>query len=103
NTRAWNEPGTAVLFRVGADELALGEYLQRLEGPKFVEGYLPIVQLRYRHGNGEYAQETFASTDPIYASNGVVLSRFGFERKRIPETKERDRVIVRVDTAAPLK
>jgi len=76
NTRSWNEPGTPVLFRVGTDESAFGEYLQRLDGPKFAEGYLPIVQLSYRHGNGIYTEETFASTDPLYASNAVVFSRF---------------------------
>src|SRR5580700_1556612 len=54
NTSAWNEPGTPVLFRVGNDELAYGEFLERLKGPKWAEGYLPVAQLSYHHATGDY-------------------------------------------------
>ncbi len=102
NTRAWNEPGTPVLFRVGNDELAYGQFLDRLKGPKWAGGYLPVVQLSYHHGAGDYAQETFASVDPVYASNAVSLARFSF---KAGESKDNDkgRMAVRIDTAEPLK
>jgi hypothetical protein len=102
NTRAWNEPGTPVLFRVGNDELAYGEFPDRLEGPKWAGGYLPVAQLTYHHGNGGYAQETFASVDPIYANNAVTITRFTFKSDD-PGYKEKGRMAVRIDTSEPLQ
>jgi len=102
NTRAWHEPGTPVLFRVGNDELAYGEFLDRLKGPKLAEGYLPVVQLAYHHGMGDYAQETFASVDPVYASNAVSFIRFSFNADDTKD-KEKGRIVVRIETAESLK
>jgi hypothetical protein len=48
--RSWNDPGTAVTFRVGPDEFRFGELLDRLEQPTLAHGYLPIPSIRYRHG-----------------------------------------------------
>jgi len=102
NTRAWDEPGTPVLFRVGNDELAYGEFLDRLKGPKLAEGYLPVVQLTYHHATGDYAQETFASVDPVYAGNAVSITRFSFKADD-PGEKGKGRMVVRIDTTEPLK
>ena len=101
NTRAWNEPGTPVLFRVGNDELAYGEFLDRLNGPKLAEGYLPVIELTYHHGSGDYAQETFASVDPVFASNAVSLTGFSFKAGEGDDAK--GRMIVRIDTRESLK
>lgn len=100
NTRAWNEPGTAVMFRVGNDELAYGTFLDRLQGPKWREGYLPIVQMSYRHGAGVYAEDSFASVAPAFSSNAVCLTRFKFTADT---AGDKGRVVVRVDTSEKLE
>ncbi|MEW6303093.1 MAG: hypothetical protein AB1705_06460 [Verrucomicrobiota bacterium] len=75
-TRSWYDVGTAVTFRVGPDELRFGDYFERVEGPRFAQGYLPIVEISYRHGEAVYRQETFASVEPGLMSNAVVFARF---------------------------
>ncbi|MDB6059807.1 MAG: hypothetical protein JWO95_3651 [Verrucomicrobiales bacterium] len=99
-SRGWNDPGTPVTFRVGPDELRFGDILNRLHQPTLADGYLPIAEVRYEHGveaskylpkpgttsptkklgidhmSNVYAVEAFASTDPDFASNGVVFAKF---------------------------
>jgi hypothetical protein len=70
------ETGTPVTFRVTRDMAVFGEDLSRLEGPVYEQGYLPIVQLKYRSGNQVYAQEAFAPVDPALAQHGVLFVRF---------------------------
>lgn len=76
-TRSWHDTGTAVIFRVGPDELRFGEYRERIDGPRYLDGYLPIVQIAYTHGDAVYTQEAFASVDPQLAEHALVLVRFG--------------------------
>ncbi|MBI5802759.1 MAG: hypothetical protein HZA92_18810 [Verrucomicrobia bacterium] len=75
-TRSWNDAGTPVVFRVGPDELRFGEFIGRVIGPRYAEGWLPIVQLGYAHDGGVFEQETFASVEPALAEHGVVLVKF---------------------------
>jgi hypothetical protein len=94
-SRAWNDNGTAVRFRVGPDEFLFGGWLDRVTHPTLAEGWLPITEIRYFHpsplqagGNVPLAQpkpevapeiyvlEAFAATDPALASNGVVFVKF---------------------------
>ena len=70
------ETGVPVRFRVGRGGEAYGQDLQHLEGPKFLETYLPVVQLRYSHRGVVYEQEAFAATDPALAALGAVFVRF---------------------------
>src|SRR5436190_302316 len=86
------------IFLLGNDEMPFGEYLQRLEGPTLADGYLPIVQLKFRHGDGTYSQETFASTAEPYASNAVVLTRFTYHLGADPERPGNGRMVVRLDS-----
>lgn len=74
--RSWNEPGIPVTFRVGADELRFGEYPERLSEPRYLKGHLPIVQIRYAHGENVYEEESFASVDPAMSPLGIVFVRF---------------------------
>jgi hypothetical protein len=93
--RAWNDNGVPVTFRVGPDELVFGTFRDRLGEPTLAEGWLPVVELRYRHispiqSEGAvpltqvrpvrepeiYRLEAFASTDPALAEHGVVFVRF---------------------------
>ncbi len=92
---SWHDVGTPVTFRVGPDEFLFGGLADRLSEPTLAEGYLPIVEIRYRHGfpvqaEGSvplsqqptkreleiYRLEAFADTDPVAAANGVVLVKF---------------------------
>lgn len=68
----WYDNGlTPVTFYVGKAAKLFGEDLARLTGPRYVKGYLPIVQTRYQEGDVEYAQEAFASTQPPFAENNA--------------------------------
>ncbi len=97
NTRSWREMGVPVTFRVGDDELRFGEYPHRLDGPRYAEGYLPIVALSYQHGMGTYLQETFASVESPWSEHAVSLSRFTFR------DGEKGRMVVRLDTERSLE
>ncbi len=93
--RAWNDNGTPVSFRVGPDEFQFGGLADRVTEPVLAEGWLPIVEIQYRHpsplqagGNVPLAQprpvvvpevyrlEAFAATAPGLAGSGVVFVRF---------------------------
>jgi hypothetical protein len=74
--RSWNDNATPVFFRVGLDEFRFGDILNRLEEPTLLEGYLPIIEIRYAHGSVIHQLEAFAATEPELASNGVVFVRF---------------------------
>jgi hypothetical protein len=102
NTRSWKEFPAPVMFRVGNDESPFGDFLQRLDGPRFLQGYLPIVELTYQHGDGSYTQETFASTDPVYAGNAVCLTEFSFGAGK-SERGEKGRLVLRIDTRDTVK
>jgi hypothetical protein len=93
--RSWNDLGTPVNFRVGPDEFVFGSLPDRLQEPTLAEGWLPIVEIRYKHptpaftdgplaldhpipnlAQEVYREEAFASCDPELASNGVVFIKF---------------------------
>jgi hypothetical protein len=76
----WNdERGIPVTIRVGLGLEVFGDTLDRLTGPKFEQGYLPIVQMSYHHERHEstYTQEVFAPTDPVLVQYGTLFARFG--------------------------
>ncbi|MGH7135734.1 MAG: hypothetical protein ACREHD_08345, partial [Pirellulales bacterium] len=72
----WREAGTPVHFFVGNLEEAFGSDLERLDGPRYADGYLPIIECSYRQGNVHYDQQAFAPVEPGLAKDGVVLLRF---------------------------
>jgi len=73
------ETGVPVTFRVGGVREPYGQDLERLDGPRYADGYLPIVRVRYRQGEAVYVQEAFAAVEPELARHGVVFVRFGLE------------------------
>ena len=98
-SRSWNPTGTAVVFRVGPDEFLFGGLRDRLTHPTLAEGYLPIVEIDYRHPHpfqmeGQvplqpsteereaevYRLEVFTSSDPAFADNAVVMVKFSLAR-----------------------
>lgn len=94
-TRSWNDVGTPVIIRVGPDELRFGEFIERVTGPHYADGWLPIVQLDYAHDGVRIAQESFASVEPVLAEHGVVLVKF-----RLAEGAK-GAVAIQVDSKTP--
>ncbi|MDB6029043.1 MAG: hypothetical protein JWM68_5266 [Verrucomicrobiales bacterium] len=80
NLSTWRETGTLVSFFVGAGESPFGQDLEHLQGPKYLAGYLPIVELDYSHGGMNYHQETFACTQKPFAEHGVLCSEFSLAK-----------------------
>jgi hypothetical protein len=72
----WREIGIPVTFTVGDPPTTFGAEIERLDGPRYAQGYLPIVQITYRQGGVAYEQEVFAPVDPDSAAHGVVFVRF---------------------------
>ena len=72
----WREVGVPVQFFVGDDRSPYGADIERLEGPKYADGWLPIVEIAYRHGRARYGQQAFAPVDPPLADRGAALVRF---------------------------
>lgn len=72
----WREMGTPVHFFVGDSEEAFGSDLERLDGPQYADGYLPIIECSYRQGNVHHDQQAFAPVEPESAKSGLVLLRF---------------------------
>jgi hypothetical protein len=72
----WREVGFPVHFIVGAGAEPFGADLDRLDGPRYAGGYLPVVQLAYRHGGVTYQQEAFAPVRGPAAQAGAVFLRF---------------------------
>ncbi len=72
----WHEAGQSVKFCVGQPAELFGSDLKRLDGPRYCEGHLPIVNVAYRVGALTYRQEAFAPVEPAYAQGGAVMVRF---------------------------
>ncbi|MCX7011720.1 MAG: hypothetical protein NTW86_03980 [Candidatus Sumerlaeota bacterium] len=76
NSKMWREVGFPVTFRVGDPPTAFGQDLERLDGPRYEQGWLPIVRMAYREGEATYEQEAFAPVNPAFADCGAVLVQF---------------------------
>src|SRR4051794_12797008 len=72
----WREGGFPVHFAVGARAEPFGADLERVNGPRYAEGYLPIVQVSYTSGAATYEQEAFAAVREPLAAGGAVFVRF---------------------------
>jgi hypothetical protein len=73
----WREVGFPVHFHVGDNGEPFGADMERLDGPRYAAGYLPIMQVAYRQDKVTYEQEAFASVREPLAARGAVLVRFG--------------------------
>ena len=97
--KSWRDVGIPFLFRVGPDEFLFGILPDRLSEPELAEGWLPIVEIMYKHRtpvksegivplNQEkqnsipeiYGVEAFASTDSILSRSGLILVRFDLKQ-----------------------
>src|SRR5256885_11533770 len=71
-----HEQGTPCFFYMGDKREPFGKNLANLQGPKFADGYLPIVKMTYTTQGGVWEQESFCSTDPALADHGAVFVKF---------------------------
>lgn len=72
----WKEFGVPVSFHVGEERARFGDDIEKLQGPHYAQGYLPIVYTRYCHGETAYEQEAFAPVHGALADHGTVAVRF---------------------------
>jgi hypothetical protein len=72
----WKEVGFPVAFKVGTPLEPFGAYPDKIEGPRYREGFLPIVQVAYTSGTATYRQEAFAAVGAPYETRGAVFIRF---------------------------
>ncbi|HEX5270329.1 MAG TPA: hypothetical protein VFW33_07580, partial [Gemmataceae bacterium] len=72
----WREVGFPVSFRVGDKAEPFGDDLRRLDGPRYADGYLPIVRATYTQGKTRYEQEAFVPVRETAADHGAVFVRF---------------------------
>src|SRR4051794_31116176 len=71
----WREVGFPVTFHVGARAEAFGDDLRRLDGPRYADGWLPIVRTVYAEDKARYEQEAFAPVRGPLMEKGAVLVR----------------------------
>ena len=71
----WREVGTPVAFLVGDKREPIGADVARLDGPKYLDGWLPIMQVGYSHDRSKLTQESFALTTGPLADHGAVYVR----------------------------
>jgi hypothetical protein len=91
----WYELGVPVAFFVGQAPEPFGEYLSQLDGPAYLDGYLPIVSFMYRAQGAVYREEVFALVDQSGADQGTAMLRFSV-------TGGGGRVEARIDSDASL-
>lgn len=72
----WFEQGTPIRFFVGETAESFGENLKRLETPELLNGYLPVITIRYQAGAGKFSEEVFAPVDQASAEYGMAMLRF---------------------------
>ncbi len=61
---AWFQPDLKAFIQVGRNETPFGDDISKLNGPKYLEGYLPVVRLAYAEDGVLYGQEVFAASIP---------------------------------------
>ncbi len=77
----WYEQGVPVKFFVGDPAEPFGENLARLQTPTYVDGYLPVVTIRYECGTATYQEEVFAPVDEAPAAHGTAMVRFSIAKR----------------------
>ena len=74
----WPEYACPVAFSVGevGKEEKFGFDLPRLDGPRYAQGYLPIVELNYRQGASTYSQQVFAPVESPLKESVTIMAHF---------------------------
>jgi hypothetical protein len=72
----WYDPPFGVSFHVGEKAEPFGESLDRLDGPHYSSGCLPLIKIAYTHAGTTYSQLAFVPFKGTWADNGTVFVRF---------------------------
>jgi hypothetical protein len=80
----WYDPKFGVEFFVGDKQEPYGADPGRLLGPRFAEGWLPIVQTAYKVGDAVVEQEAFTPSGGLGAEHGAVCVRLRARWGAIP-------------------
>ncbi len=72
----WYDPKFGVEFFVGDKAEPFGADPDRLDGPNYVDGCIPIVRNAYRQDQATVEQEVFAPTRAPFDKHGSVFVRF---------------------------
>jgi hypothetical protein len=72
----WYDSAFGVEFFVGDKAEPFGADPDRLDGPRYLDGWLPVVQTAYRIGDGIVEQEAYAPVREPYSPHGAVFVRF---------------------------
>ena len=75
----WYEQGVSIDFFVGEGGEAFGSNFTSLEEPQFLDGYLPVVSIKYRSKKLTYREEAFAPVDKSLAARGAALVGFSID------------------------
>jgi hypothetical protein len=95
----WKEQGVPIKFFVSDSAEVFGEDLARLETPTYMDGYLPVVTIRYKSGAVTYDEQTFAPVGEESAAQGVAMLRFSTGKN----STKGGRIEARVDSDANLQ
>jgi hypothetical protein len=96
----WFEQGLPVAFFVGEGAEPFGEDLARLETPTYLDGYLPVVAIKFKQDAVNYQEEVFAPVDEKLAAHGAAMLRFSIADR---EVKRAGRVEARIATDKPIR
>jgi hypothetical protein len=91
----WKEAGRPVSFHVGKAPRPFGADPSRLDGPRYRDGYLPVVRVGDVEGATVYEQEAFAPVRGPWADAGAVFVR-------LSARGEAGTVAARLDEDAPV-
>jgi hypothetical protein len=76
----WFEEGVPIAFEVGGPAEPFGDDLKRLGQPEYLDGYLPVVTVRYQTKDATISEETFAPVAESYAARGAAMVRFSLAK-----------------------
>jgi hypothetical protein len=100
----WYELDTSVSFFVGSAQEPFGANLHRLAAPTYVDGYLPIVSIRYSHNDMAYVEEVFAPINDEFAAHGAAMLRFSIADGDGKQTGSvAGQVAARIESSGPLR
>lgn len=91
----WREVGTPVSFFIGEGSETFGAQVERLDGPRYTDGCLPIVYVKYSLGAASVEQEAFGLVSRPLADHGAVFVRF-------TSRQQPGRIAARIETKARL-
>jgi hypothetical protein len=92
----WYDPAFGVEFFVGEKREVYGADPDRLDGPRYTEGWLPIVKMTYTVGQTKFDQEAFVAAMGGWANYGAVYVNFR-------PSAGNGRIVVRIRATGELK